>query len=85
MAVSQLVEQLDDDQLGTQLHLERYEQERRQQIALQMSTAINISDGEKSLEQPPNVAKTRGGQPNEAQVEQPKEVRPEELDKAPVQ
>ena len=58
MVVRQLVQQLDDDQLGTQLQLERYERERRQQIASQMSAAINISDGEQSPEQPPNVAGT---------------------------
>ena len=85
MVVRQLVQQLDDDQLGTQLQLERYERERRQQIASQMSAAINISDGEQSPEQPPNVAGTGGGQRNEARVEQPEEVRPEEPDKAPVQ
>ena len=69
VAVRRLVEQLDDDQLGTQLQFERYKQERRQQIASQMSAAINISDGEQSPKQPLNVAETGGGQPSEARVE----------------
>ena len=55
--VRRLVEQLDDDQLATQLQFERYERERRWQVASQMTTAINISDGEQSPEQPPNGAR----------------------------
>ena len=46
--VRRLVEQLDDDQLGTQLQFERYEWERRQKMASQMTVAIKISDGEQS-------------------------------------
>ena len=37
-----------------------------------MTAAINISDGEQSPEQPQNVAGSGGGQPDEAQLEQPK-------------
>ena len=74
-AVRRLIEQLDDDQLATQL---QFEWERRRQVALQITAAINISDGERSPEQPPNVARTRGGQPDEARVEQPEVTRPEE-------
>ena len=50
-----------------------------------MSVTINISDGEQSPEQPPILAGTARGQPNEDQVQQPEEVRLEEADKAPVQ
>ena len=53
--VRRLVEQLDDDQLGTQLQFERYEWERRRQEVSRIA-AINISDVEQSSEQPPNVA-----------------------------
>ena len=44
-----------------------------------MTVAINISDGEQSPEQPPNVAGTEGGQLDEARVEQLEEVKLEEL------
>ena len=61
-AVRRLVEQLDDDQLATQLQFERYERESRWQVASQMIAAINISDGEQSQEQSPNVVGTGGAQ-----------------------
>ena len=48
--VRRLVDQLDDDQLGTQLQFKRYKWEHRGHMASQMTAAINISDGEKSLE-----------------------------------
>ena len=66
---------MDDDQLATQL---QFEWERRRQVALQITAAINISDGEQSPEQPPNVAGTGGGQSNEASLEQPEVAKLEE-------
>ena len=71
--VRRLVEQLDDDQLATQLQFERYERERKRHVASQMTATINISDGEQSPEQPPN-----GSQPDEAQGEQLEVARSEE-------
>ena len=64
-AMRRLVEQLDDDELDTQLQFERYERERRQQEAAKRVVAINISDEEQSSEQEPNVAGIGGTQPNE--------------------
>ena len=73
-AVRWLVEQLNDDQLGTQLQLERYERECKRQVATKMTSTINIGDREQSPDQPPNVAGTAGGQPNKARAKQSKEV-----------
>ena len=42
-------------------------------MASQMMAAINISDGEQSPKQTPNIAGTGGGQPDQAQEEQPEE------------
>ena len=70
-AVRRLVEQLDDNQLDTQLQFERYERERRWQITAKSTATINISDGEQSPEQTPNVARIGGSQPTGTQVEQP--------------
>ena len=39
---------------------------------------INITDMEQSLEQPPNVAGTGGGQPDEAPMEHSEVAKPEE-------
>ena len=78
VAVQRLVEQLGDDQLDNQLQFERYERERRRQEAARRTVAINISDKEQSPEQTSNVAGTRGGQPNKAQVEQPNVANPKE-------
>ena len=47
-AVRRLVEQLDDDQLDTQLQFEPYERKRRRQVAARRTVAINISNGEQS-------------------------------------
>ena len=48
VAVRRLVEQLDDDQLDTQLRFERYEWERRRQEATKKTATINIRDEEQS-------------------------------------
>ena len=69
-AVRWLVEQLNDDQLGTQLQLERYERECKRQVATKMTSTINIGDREQSPEKPRNVARIGGGQPDDAQAEQ---------------
>ena len=53
MAVRRLVEQLDDDQLGTQLQFERYEWERRRLEAEKRKVAINIIDEEQPAEPQP--------------------------------
>ena len=71
--VRRLVEQLDDDQLDTQLRFERYERERRWQEAARRTVAININDEEQSPEQTPTATGTRGSQPNVTQEEQPNE------------
>ena len=41
-------------------------------------TGINISDGEQSLEHPPNPAKVGGMQPDDANMDQPGETVPEQ-------
>ena len=41
-----LIQQLEDDQLNTQLQFERYEQERRWKEAKRRVEAINVSDEE---------------------------------------
>ena len=51
-------------------------------MASQMTAAINITDGEQSPEQPPNVIRTGGGYPDEAPMEQPKGAKLEELAEA---
>ena len=71
------MEQLDDDQLDTQLQFERYKQERRRQEAAKRIAAINISDEEQSPEQPLNETGAEGAQPNIARLEQMEEIRTE--------
>ena len=72
-AVRRLVEQLDDDQLDTQLQFERYERERRRQEVARRTAAINISDEEQSSDQAPNEARIGGSQLNKTLEEQPKD------------
>ena len=45
-AIWRLVERLDDDQLGTQLQLKKYERERRKKGAGKPATTITINDEE---------------------------------------
>ena len=47
-----------------------------------MTAVINISDGEKSPEQPSNVAEIQVGLPDEARVERPEVAKPDELAEA---
>ena len=61
-AVRGLVEWLDDDQLDTQLQLEKYERECQQQEVVERTTPITISDEEhpaegatKDTDEPPLV------------------------------
>ena len=77
-AVRRLVEQLDDDQLDTQLSFERYERERRQREAAKRTATINISDEEQSSKQMPIKTGTGESQPNITHEEQPKEDHPRE-------
>ena len=61
-----LVEKLDDEQLATQLELEKYEQDRLRQEAEEKTTPITISEGQRPAEaEPTDTEQPRQGIPEE--------------------